>query len=352
VPVWLLVLLLATPVVAGDLPSEGLFAVFETTLGRFVCELDYENAPVTVGNFVGLAEGTQDFLDPRTRQWVRRPFYDGLKIHRIVKGFVVQGGDPLGDGTGGPGYAFMDEFSAELLHDRPGVLSMANAGPGTNGSQFFITLAAAPQLDHRYSVFGQVISGMEVLQEMARQPLMGPKNSTPVTDIVIQSVRIVRRGAEAQAFDAQEAFAQQEQIAQRRNQHKKECAEVFRNELARDLAVAESTSSGLRYVVRKPGTGDTPKVGDTVAAHYVGFLEDGSRFDSSYDRKEPFTFPVGQGQVIKGWDEVFQLMREGEMMRVIIPPELAYGKRGHRQYGIPPGATLVFDVELVDIVSH
>jgi peptidylprolyl isomerase len=343
----------ATPASADEsLPASGLFAVFETSLGRFVCQLDYELAPVTVGNFVGLAEGTQEFLDPRTRQWVRRPFYDGLKFHRVVKGFVVQAGDPLGDGTGGPGYAFMDEYSSELSHDRPGVLSMANLGPGTTGSQFFITLAPAERLDGRYNIFGHVISGMEVLHEMEKQPLMGPKNSTPVTDILLQHVRIVRRGSQAQDFDAQEAFAQQEQIVQQRNQHKQQRTAIFQNELARDLAVAETTSSGLRYVVRKPGSGDAPRVGDTVAAHYVGFLEDGSRFDSSYEREQPFEFPVGQGEVIKGWDEVFQLMRKGEMLRVIIPPELAYGKRGHRRYGIPPGATLVFDVELVDIVRH
>ena len=335
--------------VAEELPSEGLFAVFETSMGRFVCELEYRRAPVTVGNFVGLAEGTQEFLDPRTKQWVRRPFYDGLKFHRVVKGFVVQGGDPLGDGTGGPGYAFMDEFTAELRHDRPGILSMANAGPATNGSQFFITLAPLGGLDNRHSVFGSVVSGLEVLQGMASQPMMGEHNSTPVTDIVMRRVTIHRNGAAAQAFDARDSFARQAMVRDLHEREKKERAALFSAELQLNMAAARSTSSGIRYVELQPGSGAQPAVGQIVTTHYEGFLEDGSRFDSSHERGAPFRFTVGRGEVIKGWDELFLLMHKGQKVRVIIPPALAYGKQGNRRYGIPADATLVFDVELVDI---
>jgi len=166
-----------------------LHAHFTTSLGAFTVRLFDEDAPKTVANFVGLAEGTKEFVDPKTRQKVTRPFYDGLVFHRVIDGFMIQGGCPVGQGTGGPGYTFEDEFSPKLTHRGVGVLSMANAGPNTNGSQFFVTLAATPWLDNRHSVFGEVVDGLDVVKKIGVTPT---RNDRPVTPVTIESVTITR----------------------------------------------------------------------------------------------------------------------------------------------------------------
>ena len=166
-----------------------LNAHFTTSEGNFTIRLFDEEAPNTVANFVGLAEGTREWTDPKTGQNVKRPYYDGLIFHRVIDGFMIQGGDPLGTGTGGPGYKFADEFSAKLRHTKPGILSMANAGPNTNGSQFFITLAATPWLDNKHSVFGEVSAGIDVVQKIGRAPTSKP-GDRPLKAITIQMVRI------------------------------------------------------------------------------------------------------------------------------------------------------------------
>jgi peptidyl-prolyl cis-trans isomerase A (cyclophilin A) len=166
-----------------------LHAHFTTSLGSFRIRLFEEDAPQTVANFVGLAEGTKEFTDPKSRQKVKRPFYDGLIFHRVIENFMIQGGDPLGNGTGGPGYTFADEFSPKQRHRGAGVLSMANAGPHTNGSQFFITLAATPWLDNRHTVFGEVVEGLDVVKKIGVTPT---KNDQPTTPVTIASVRIER----------------------------------------------------------------------------------------------------------------------------------------------------------------
>lgn len=331
---------------------EGLYAVFETTLGTFVCRLEPAKAPVTVGNFVGLAEGTLEFHDPRTGALVHRHFYDGLKFHRVLPGFVVQGGDPKGDGTGGPGYEFMDEIDPTLHFDAAGVLAMANAGPDKNGSQFFITLAPAPHLNGRHSIFGGVILGMDVLQSMAKQPRTGFDRSTPVTDIVMRKVRIVRSGAAATAFDAAAEFGRRNELQARRLAAQRAAADAFRAQLSQDRAHATHTASGLLYVVAAPGNGDPPRPGDTISTHCTGFLEDGTRFWSTHDSGEPFRVVIGVGKVIKAWEEAYLEMRPGEQRRLIVPPELAYGAQGNPRAGIPGNATLVFDVELLAVERH
>jgi cyclophilin family peptidyl-prolyl cis-trans isomerase len=168
----------------------GLYAHFTTSEGAFTVKLFEEEAPKTVGNFAGLAEGSAEWQDPVTRQPIRKPFYDGLIFHRVIDGFVIQGGCPLGNGMGGPGYKFGDEFHPSRRHSKAGILSMANAGPGTNGSQFFVTLAATPHLDDRHSVFGEVISGMDVISRIGHVPT--GRGDRPVKDVVIQSVKIER----------------------------------------------------------------------------------------------------------------------------------------------------------------
>jgi peptidyl-prolyl cis-trans isomerase A (cyclophilin A) len=166
------------------------FAHFQTTLGDFTVELFDVKAPKTVANFAGLAEGSKEWKHPKTGEKHTKPFYDGLVFHRIIEGFVIQGGDPLGQGFGGPGYQFADEFHADLRHDGVGVLSMANAGPNTNGSQFFITLGPTPHLDRKHSVFGKVVKGLDVIEKIGRAQT--DRNDRPITPIVMNKVTIER----------------------------------------------------------------------------------------------------------------------------------------------------------------
>ena len=169
----------------------GVYAQFVTSEGSFTARLFDQEAPRTVENFVGLAEGTKEWIDPRTNQKVKQPYYDGVIFHRVIEGFMIQGGDPLGQGIGGPGYTFADEFHAKLRHSKAGILSMANRGPNTNGGQFFITLAPTPHLDDRHSVFGEVVEGMDVVEKIG-STRTGDRDR-PLKDIVIQSIRIERR---------------------------------------------------------------------------------------------------------------------------------------------------------------
>ena len=174
----------------------GVYAHFETSMGAFTCELYERQAPVTVANFIGLAEGTKEYKDPRTgRPTKGKPWYDNTTFHRIVDGFMIQGGDPLGNGTGEPGYIFQNETSRELKHDREGRLSMANRGPNTNGAQFFITLAPKDYLDGGYTIFGQVVEGMDVVKKIGKVPVEagpGGEKSKPLTPVTLKKVTIER----------------------------------------------------------------------------------------------------------------------------------------------------------------
>ena len=168
-----------------------VYAHFETSLGNFTAELFEDKTPNTVGNFAGLADGTKEWKHPETGQKHKKPYYDGLIFHRVIEGFMLQGGDPLGKGYGGPGYQFADEFHPDLRHDRAGILSMANAGPNTNGSQFFVTLAPTPHLDRKHSVFGQVTSGIEVVEKIGQVPT--DAQDRPKTPVVMKKVTIERK---------------------------------------------------------------------------------------------------------------------------------------------------------------
>ena len=311
--------------------EDGLYAVFTTPKGEIVVKLFYKKVPLTVTNFVGLAEGTKDSSKSKGT-----PFYDGLKFHRVIKGFMIQGGDPTGTGRGGPGYAFPDEFDSSLKHDGPGILSMANSGPNTNGSQFFITHKATPWLDNKHTVFGRVVSGQDVVNKIENNDVM-------------KTVRILRIGKDAETFKADEQSfkklerAPNEGIAKKQKEETEKDAALIKEKWPN----ATKTSSGLMYVITKEGEGPTPKKGQKVKAHYTGTLLSGKKFDSSRDRGKPFEFPVGMGRVIRGWDEAFLDMKKGEKRTLIIPHFLAYGERG-RPPTIPPKATLVFDVELID----
>lgn len=308
--------------------QEGLYAKFHTSKGEILVELEYKKTPGTVGNFVGLAEGKlENKAIPQGK-----PYYDGLKFHRVIPDFMIQGGDPKGNGTGGPGYNFEDEIHKDLTHDAPGVLSMANAGPGTNGSQFFITHTATQWLDGKHTVFGKVVEGQDVVDKIAQ----GDK---------IEKLEIIREGEDAKKYNAVEEFRSFTGAKEEREAAAKKQQEELLGEISQGF---EKTSSGLRYKIEKEGTGAKAEKGKVVSVHYKGMLPDGSVFDSSYKRNQPIEFPLGKGQVISGWDEGIQLLKEGAQARFVIPSHLAYGERGAGGV-IPPNATLIFDVELVKV---
>ena len=317
--------------------KDGLYAKIITDKGDIRLTLHYQKTPLTVINFVSLAEGTKALGGAEKATGI--PFYDGLKFHRVINDFMIQGGCPLGTGTGGPGYQFPDEIVPSLKHNSPGVLSMANAGPNTNGSQFFITHVATPHLDGKHTVFGKVVEGQDAV------------NSIKQND-VIKKIEIIRVGEDAKNFQSDEAaFAKIiNELDEQKNKAAKEQQEKVEGKIAEKWPGATKTSSGLRYIVKKEGEvdGASPAPGTTVVAHYNGvLLENGWKFDSSYDRGEPLKFQVGMGRVIPGWDEAILTMKKGEKRTLIIPPELAYGSRGAGGV-IPPDAWLVFDVELVN----
>ena len=290
--------------------------------------LEFKKTPGTVGNFVALAEGNLE--NDHKKQGT--PYYDGLKFHRVIEDFMIQGGCPSGTGSGGPGYQFDDEIHPDLKHDGPGVLSMANAGPGTNGSQFFITHGATAWLDGKHTVFGKVTEGQDVVDQIQQDDLM-------------DKVEIIRVGEEAEAFNAVEAFRTFEGAREKRIA---EAAAAREAELEKLAAGFEKTASGLRYNIIQKGKGKQATKGAMVSVHYKGQLADGTVFDSSYARKQPIEFAVGVGQVISGWDEGIQLLKVGDKARMVIPSDLAYGSRGAGGV-IPPDATLIFDVELMNV---
>ena len=308
--------------------ENGIYAKFNTSKGEVLVKLTEDKTPGTVGNFVALAEGN---LENSARKQ-GEPYYDGLKFHRVIPDFMIQGGCPQGSGSGGPGYNFDDEFHPELTHDAPGVLSMANAGPGTNGSQFFITHVATPWLDGKHTVFGKVVEGQDIVDAIAQGDS-------------IESIEIVRVGEEAKKWNAVEAFRNFEGDRAKRLEGARKEADAAVDAIAEGF---QKTPSGLRYQMIVEGTGKAAEKGKTVSVHYKGALADGTEFDNSYSRKKPIEFPLGQGYVIEGWDEGISLLKVGDKARFVIPSYLGYGENGAGGV-IPPNATLVFDVELMDV---
>ena len=313
----------------SNLP-DGLYARIKTPKGDIVVKLDYEGAPLAVCNFVGLAEGKLDAAKGK-------PFYDGLSFHRVVKDFVIQGGDPNGNGTGGPGYSFADEFSPSIKHDGPGVLSMANSGPNTNGSQFFITLKETPWLDGVHVAFGRVVEGQDILAKIVQGDKM-------------TAIDIIRVGSAAKAFDVDQKHWNELAAAA-----KDGAAKRVQDERAANIALIMKNwpdmkvdADGIYQKVLSPGSGAIPAKGATVQVTYKGSFLNGQVFDNSDLHGGPLEFRVGAGEIIPGWDKVIASMKKGEKRLVVIPPELAYGERGAGGV-IPPNAFLVFEMTLVGI---
>lgn len=335
--------------------KDGVYANIHTSKGDILLRLHYEKTPMTVANFVGLAEGKIK----NDEKAIGEPYFDGLKFHRVIPNFMIQGGDPQGTGAGDPGYKFPDEFDPSLKHDSAGVLSMANAGPGTNGSQFFITHVPTPHLDGKHTVFGKVVTGQAVVNKIAKDDLM-------------ETVEIIRIGKAAKSFDPVAEFESGKKVAEEKAETAKreaaakaaKAAEESRKAVSGLIEGAESTPSGLYYKVVKEGNGPKPKDGQTVKVHYAGYLANGTLFDSSvkeiaqkhnkYDsRREPYNpFEVvygPQGRVINGWKEGLSLMNVGDKYQLIIPPNLGYGARDVGNGLIPANSWLVFDVEMIAI---
>ncbi|MCW3125985.1 MAG: peptidylprolyl isomerase [Bacteroidetes bacterium] len=316
---------------SNTLIQPGLYAVFHTNKGDIICNLEFEKTPVTVANFVSLAEGNH----PATTVKKGKPFYDGLSFHRVIPKFMIQGGDHTGTGSGSAGYRFGDEFDPTLRHVGPGVLSMANAGPGTNGSQFFITHVPTAWLDDKHTVFGHVVEGMDIVNSIAQGDS-------------ISNLEIVRVGDTAQKFDAIVTFNDREDLLK-----KKVIAARAGLKAAWDAKVKEKfpeaigTETGLYYVIDSEGTGAVAKPGQTVVAHYTGTFWDGRKFDSSRDRGTPFEFPLGARRVIAGWDEGFGLLKIGTKGKLIIPYYLAYGDEARGP--LPAKSDLIFDVEMLGV---
>jgi peptidylprolyl isomerase len=314
--------------------GDGLFARISTVKGDIVVRLEFQKTPMTVCNFVALAEGTMEAAGGK-------PFYDGLTFHRVVQNFMIQGGDPRGNGTGGPGYRFPDEFDPSLKHDGPGILSMANAGPGTNGSQFFITHTATPHLDGKHTVFGRVVLGQAVVNAIRQ----GDK---------INRITIIRNGHAANAFKAdQDTFdGLVRNAAAAHAARNKAPLDTQILEIQKRYPAAQTSPSGIRYIIQKEGKGEKPAHGKIVLANYKASLLSGRSFDNSdlYGGAQELEI----GKMLPGLDESLLDMKAGEKRIAIIPPNLAYGERGlTNERGdtqiVPPNSFVVFELELVRI---
>ncbi len=359
--------------------QDGLFALIKSTKGDLLVELEMEKAPMTVANFVALAEGNHPESSSKSG-----PFFDGLKFHRVIPQFMCQGGDPEGTGQGGPGYSFPDEFHPDLKHSVPGILSMANSGPNTNGSQFFITEVPTGWLDNKHSVFGKTINGLEKIIQISG--VEKSSSNVPNEDITM-TIEIIRVGKKAKVFNAPGVFASMKKdIELIKESNEKESAkkgferstqfpwlmdggmvdsDLYEPEYKLWNAKALELADGLKVFDVMVGKGEPIKEGDQVLVHYAGYLSSGKPFDSSIKevamkmnnynpQREPYgPFPVTAGpagRVIEGWKRGLIGLKKGGHVKLLIPSALGYGENGAGDV-IPPNSSLVFDVWIEDIVQ-
>ena len=307
--------------------KDGLYALFNTDRGQILCELFYDKTPMTVANFVGLVEG-------KLKAAKERKFYDSLIFHRVIENFMIQGGDPEGTGRGGPGYRFPDEFVEELTFNEKGKLAMANAGPNTNGSQFFITHVPTEWLNNKHTIFGQVVDGQNVVDEIKQGDHMN-------------EINILRIGADVENYEVtQEMFDNLVKESGKKEEERKQRI------LAKVIEGCTKTDKGIYYKVLEEGYGEKCGKGKNVTVEYRGYLTDGQLFDGSSGMEkeghEPLDFVTDAGQMIPGFDIMVQDMQEGETRKIVLPPELAYGDSGYPGV-IPPKSYICFDVELYKI---
>ena len=334
--------------------NPGLYADIQTNKGSIVVSLAQDKTPVTVANFVSLAEGENEFVDD---QFKGKKYYDGIVFHRVINDFMIQGGDPTATGSGGPGYRFEDEIT-DLIHDGPGVLSMANAGPATNGSQFFITHKATPWLDGKHTVFGRVVEGQQVVDSIQQ-------NDT------IQTIVIVRKGKEAKQFDAPKIFADYYNGMELRKAEEEEKRALIilktKEKFEDQRSKTKKTSSGLSYLITKKGEGKKVSTTNKAIVHYAVYFADGKILETSMlevaeaqgivneqrrlaNAYQPLTADVSpNAAMIAGFKEGLQQLKVGDQATLFVPSTLAYGERGSR--GIPPNSDLIFEVKIVDVIE-
>ena len=334
--------------------EEGLYANLHTSKGEIILQLEIEKTPITVANFVSLAEGRNEKV---AEEFSGKKYYDGLIFHRVIDDFMIQGGDPTATGSGGPGYQFTDEFT-DLSHGGPGILSMANAGPGTNGSQFFITHKETPWLDGKHTVFGKVVKGQVVVDSIA-------KNDT------IFKVNIIRKGSKAKKFDAPKIFSNHfEEIENLAKKTAERTATIIKETLQRfenHRAKAIKTGSGLRYFISEKGDGPNVTNTNITNVNYAVYFEDGVLLDTSmlniaesYERVDPnrlaadaykpITADVNkEAAMIEGFKEGVRLLKVGDKATLFLPYNLAYGEEGNRM--IPARSDLIFEIEVVSLVE-
>ena len=335
-----------------DQLKEGIYADIETSKGNLIVKLEYQKVPNTVANFISLSEGKNPFVSD---EFKNKPFYDGLKFHRVISDFMIQGGDPNGDGSGGPGYKFKDEFHPDLKHTKTGILSMANAGPGTNGSQFFITHKETPWLDNMHSVFGEVVEGLEII-------------NTIETDDVIDKITIIRIGNEAKKFDAVKTFKEYYSKVAKEQKEAEEKAKIVAEAKTKEINSIKvngtKSKSGLIYEIVTIGTGKKPAMGNKIYINYSGFLENGLQFDTTLEESAkqfgtynpnkaaqngyaPYPASMDNLQFIPGFVEGINLLNFGGKAKLYIPSNLAYGAQGAGGI-IPPNANIYFEIEILE----
>ena len=347
--------------------GDGLFADIETTQGNIIVKLNYKETPVTVANFVTLAEGKNTFVKA---EYKGKPFYNGTIFHRVIKDFMIQGGDPTGTGMGEPGYRFEDEIVPTLKHDKKGILSMANAGPATNGSQFFITQVPTPHLDGRHTVFGETVKGLEVIDAIANTKTV--MNDKPEKDIKINKITIIANGKDAKNFNAVKVFEDYFKEINKREREReaktKAAAVKFLEEVKVQEPQAKALPSGVKIFKLVDGKGKQPNHTHQVMVNYAGYLRNGTLFDSNVKEIEEaygkynslreqqggyqaFPMPYNtSAQLIPGFRDALLTMKVGDKIRVFIPAALGYGERGAGDV-IPPNSDLIFDIEITDIAK-
>ncbi|KJD32160.1 hypothetical protein PK35_12055 [Tamlana nanhaiensis] len=346
--------------------EDGIYAEFITTKGIMVAKLNLEKTPITVANFVSLAEGTNTMVDSIYKD---KPFYNGTIFHRVMDKFMIQGGDPQGTGMGDPGYKFKDEFHPDLKHDKPGILSMANSGPNTNGSQFFITEIPKPHLDNVHSVFGELVIGLNIQDSISNVEVDG--RNRPKKDVVITELNIIRKGKVAKKFKANDVFinhfAEEERLAKEKAEKEAAIIKASQNKFEAQKVKATTLESGLKYFISENGTGEKLKDGDIVSCHYAVYFEDAKLLETSKletaealdavnekrklaDKYQPVELELSaDAPLISGLKEGLKQLSLGDKATFFIPYHLAYGEYGNR--GIPGKSNLIFEIETIELIN-
>jgi peptidylprolyl isomerase len=342
--------------------GDGIYAEFVTNKGTFVAKLYHEATPLTTASFVSLAEGTNEMVDS---VYKGKPFYNGLIFHRVIKDFMIQGGDPNGDGSGNPGYRFPDEIVDSLKHKSKGILSMANSGPETNGSQFFVTLKETPWLDGKHTVFGEVVIGQEVVDAIGNVPTTKPGDK-PVDAVVMNEVNIIKKG-KVSVLDFANALKKIEKEREEENARLERVAIDKAVVFVNKRKEADNKESGLQVYFDQKGEGPAPKEGEKLMINYSGYFTNGQLFNTNVlevaetynqvnqeqkaaDAYRPIPTSSTDTRLIQGFREALQMMKVGDKATIFIPSHLGYGEQGNRPF-IPPNTDLVFELELVEIAT-